>query len=158
MSGFIWGQPEGARETPTSLQAYCISVCGVVWWVWEGDTVQSNCWHRRMSCTHSEWLSGKRSNPLVTHCTWGHHLHVTFSVSEQTTEHSQNSEMHPAGSRNLQKFKKFAGRCAESFSFFAFCLFRWKFWAEPPEEDVQVQGSCPLPWKCGVEPLWPGCC
>lgn len=37
-------------------------------------------------------------------------------------------------------------------------LSRWKLWAEPPEEDVQVQSSGTLPWERGVEPLWPGCC
>lgn len=37
-------------------------------------------------------------------------------------------------------------------------LCRWKLWAESPEEDVQVQSFGPLPWKCGVEPLRPGCC
>lgn len=31
---------------------------------------------------------------------------LLFSALEQTTEHSQNSETHPAGGRNLQKFAK----------------------------------------------------
>lgn len=38
MSGFIWGQHEGARETRTSLQAS--SVCGVVGMGGEHSAVQ----------------------------------------------------------------------------------------------------------------------